>query len=93
MMISALFGVLFSYWTQSWLVGVLGAMLIGVLLGLMMGFFALKLKTDIILAGIGGQHDGRWRNDLPFVHVHRYARQHRCAGEPEYPDSRRSAFR
>ena len=26
MMISALFGVLFSYWTQSWLVGVLGAM-------------------------------------------------------------------
>ncbi len=52
MMISALFGVLFSYWTQSWLVGVLGAMLIGVLLGLMMGFFALKLKTDIILSGI-----------------------------------------
>ena len=52
MMISALFGVLFSYWTQSWLLGVLGAMLVGVLLGLMMGFFALKLKTDIILAGI-----------------------------------------
>ena len=24
MMISALFGVLFSYWTQSWLIGVLG---------------------------------------------------------------------
>ncbi len=52
MMISALFGVLFSYWTQSWLVGVLGAAAVGVLLGLMMGFFALKLKTDIILAGI-----------------------------------------
>ncbi len=52
MMISALFGVLFSYWTQSWLVGVIGAMFIGVLLGLLMGFFALKLKTDIILAGI-----------------------------------------
>lgn len=52
MMISALFGVLFSYWTQSWVVGVLGALLVGVLLGLMMGFFALKLKTDIILAGI-----------------------------------------
>ena len=52
MMISALFGVLFSYWTQSWLVGVLGAMIVGILLGLMMGFFALKLKTDIILAGI-----------------------------------------
>jgi simple sugar transport system permease protein len=52
MMISALFGVLFSYWTQSWLVGVIGAMIVGILLGLMMGFFALKLKTDIILAGI-----------------------------------------
>ena len=52
MMISALFGVLFSYWTQSWFIGVLGAVLVGVLLGLMMGFFALKLKTDIILAGI-----------------------------------------
>ncbi|MFN2302273.1 MAG: ABC transporter permease subunit, partial [Anaerolineales bacterium] len=49
MSISALFGVLFSYWTQSWLVGVLGALVIGVLLGLLMGFFALKLKTDIIL--------------------------------------------
>ena len=52
MSISALFGVLFSYWTQSWLVGVLGALVIGVILGLLMGFFALKLKTDIILAGI-----------------------------------------
>lgn len=52
MMISALFGVLFSYWTQSWLIGVLGALAVGVLLGLLMGFFALKLKTDIILAGI-----------------------------------------
>ncbi|HZK28967.1 MAG TPA: ABC transporter permease [Clostridia bacterium] len=52
MMITALFGFLFSYWTQSWLVGVLGAIMVGVLLGLMMGFFSLKLKTDIILAGI-----------------------------------------
>ncbi|NLA72173.1 MAG: ABC transporter permease [Clostridiaceae bacterium] len=52
MMITALFGFLFSYWTQSWVLGVLGAIMVGVLLGLMMGFFALKLKTDIILAGI-----------------------------------------
>ncbi len=52
MMISALFGVLFSYWTQSWLIGVLGALAVGVLLGLLIGFFSLKLKTDIILAGI-----------------------------------------
>ena len=48
MMISALFGVLFSYWTQSWLVGVLGAVIVGILLALMMGFFALKLKTEPI---------------------------------------------
>jgi simple sugar transport system permease protein len=52
MSVSALFGVLFSYWTQSWLVGILGALVVGVLLGLLIGFFALKLKTDIVLAGI-----------------------------------------
>lgn len=52
MLISGLFGTLFSYWTQNWLIGVLGAMAVGTLLALMMGFFALKLKTDIILAGI-----------------------------------------
>ena len=52
MMITALFGFLIAYWTQSWILGVLGAVLVGALLGLMMGFFALKLKTDIILAGI-----------------------------------------
>lgn len=50
--ISALFGVLFAYWTNSWLVGVLGALVVGAIIGLIMGFFALKLKTDIILAGI-----------------------------------------
>ena len=32
--------------------GVLAAMLVGALVGFMIGFFALKLKTDIILAGI-----------------------------------------
>ncbi|MCL2342641.1 MAG: ABC transporter permease [Firmicutes bacterium] len=52
MMISALFGVLFSAWTQNSFVGVLCAALIGALVGLMMGFFYLKLGTDIILAGI-----------------------------------------
>ncbi|NLA95843.1 MAG: ABC transporter permease [Clostridiaceae bacterium] len=52
MMITALFGFLFAYWTQSWIIGVLGAVLTGGLLGLVMGFFSLKLKTDIILAGI-----------------------------------------
>lgn len=52
MMVSALFGTLFSYWTQSWLIGVIGALLVGVLLALIMAFFSLNLKTDIILAGI-----------------------------------------
>lgn len=52
MLISGLFGTLFSYWTQNWFIGVVGAMVVGTALALMMGFFALKLKTDIILAGI-----------------------------------------
>ena len=52
MLISGLFGTLFSFWTQSWLIGVLGAMAVGLTIALIMGFFALKLKTDIILAGI-----------------------------------------
>lgn len=52
MMISALFGTLISFWTQSWLIGVLGAIVIGVMLGAMMGFFALRMRTNIILVGI-----------------------------------------
>lgn len=52
MMITALFGFLIAYWTQSWFLGVLGAIAVGVLLALMMGFFSFKLKTDIILSGI-----------------------------------------
>jgi len=52
MSISALIGVLVSYWTQNWFLGVLSAIACGCLLGLMMGFFNLKLKTDIILCGI-----------------------------------------
>ena len=52
MMISALFGALCSYWAQSWAVGVLAAVAFGALVAFLIGFFALKLKTDIILAGI-----------------------------------------
>lgn len=52
MMISALFGTLTSYWTQSWFIGLLCAVVVGVLVALMMAFFSLNLKTDIILAGI-----------------------------------------
>ena len=52
MMISALTGVIFSAWTQSAWIGLLCAILLGVAVALMIGFFSLKLKTDIILAGI-----------------------------------------
>ena len=52
MMISALTGVIFSAWTESAWLGLLCAILLGMATALMIGFFALKLKTDIILAGI-----------------------------------------
>ena len=52
MMMSALFGSLTSYWTGSWFIGLLVALIVGVLEALLMGFFAFNLKTDIILTGI-----------------------------------------
>ena len=52
MMITALAGVLFSAWAQNALLGVLGAAFVGVLIAVMMGFFNLKMGTNIILAGI-----------------------------------------
>jgi simple sugar transport system permease protein len=52
MMFSALSGSLVSYYTKSWFVGLLAALVTGVLMSLLMGFFAFKLKTDIILVGI-----------------------------------------
>jgi simple sugar transport system permease protein len=51
MMISALFGSLFTYWTQSWFIGLLAALVVGCICALAMGFFAFNLKTDIILTG------------------------------------------
>lgn len=52
MMMSALFGSLTAYWTGSWLVGLLAAVVVGILEALLMGLFAFKLKTNIILTGI-----------------------------------------
>lgn len=52
MLIASLIGVLFSAWTQSAFIGVLAAILSGVLASLMLGYFALKLKTDLTLTGI-----------------------------------------
>ena len=52
MMFSALFGSLFSYYTNSWFIGFIVALVVGVLMSLLMGFFAFQLETDIILVGI-----------------------------------------
>ncbi|MCI5723927.1 MAG: ABC transporter permease [Erysipelotrichaceae bacterium] len=51
MMISALFGSLFAYYSGSWFIGLLVAIVTGILVSLFMGFFAFNLKTDIILTG------------------------------------------
>lgn len=52
MMTTALFGSLTTYWTGSWVIGLLAALVTGVLVALLMGVFAFNLKTDIILVGI-----------------------------------------
>lgn len=52
MMFSALAGSLISYYTNSWLLGLLGALIVGMLISLLMGFFAFQMKTDITMAGI-----------------------------------------
>lgn len=52
MMFSALSGSLVSYYAGSWFWGLLAALATGVLMSLVMGFFAFRLKTDIILVGI-----------------------------------------
>lgn len=52
MLISALTGVLVSASTGSALIGFLGAILAGILVSLMIGFFSIKLETDIYLASL-----------------------------------------
>ena len=51
MMMSALFGSLGAVWSNSWLIGLLIAMGVGLAEALLMGLFAFRLKTDIILVG------------------------------------------
>ena len=51
MMISALFGSLFAYYSGNWFVGLLVAIAVGIIVSLLMGFFAFNLKTNIILTG------------------------------------------
>lgn len=52
MLSSALMGVIGSAFTQSAFIGLLCALLAGIIMGALMSYFALNLKTDIILTGI-----------------------------------------
>lgn len=52
MMFSALAGSLGSYYTGSWVLGLLAALIIGTGMSLLMGFFAFNLKTNITMVGI-----------------------------------------
>lgn len=52
MLSSALAGVVGSTFSKNAFVGLLLAMVVGVCLGLLMAYFAINLKTDIILTGI-----------------------------------------
>lgn len=49
---SALFGVIFSSLTSSWIAGLLITMVLGGLIGLILAFFILDLKADEILSAI-----------------------------------------
>ncbi|MDD2959578.1 MAG: ABC transporter permease [Lachnospiraceae bacterium] len=52
LLFSALFGVIFSSVTHSFLLGILLTMVVGGCIGLFMAFFILNMKTDEILAAI-----------------------------------------
>lgn len=52
MAISALTGGLISYGTKSWFLGLFAAIIAGVIMGFILAFFAMKMKTDNVLAGI-----------------------------------------
>lgn len=52
MLVSGVTGVIVSAWTGSAWLGLLAGILLSVVFALFMGYFHLKLKTDIVLAGI-----------------------------------------
>ena len=52
MLISAFTGVVVSALTKSAWIGLLAGMAAGSLIGVLLGYFHLKLKTNVILAGI-----------------------------------------
>ncbi|HHT42172.1 MAG TPA: ABC transporter permease [Firmicutes bacterium] len=52
MLISGVTGVIVSAWTQSAWLGLLAGLVLAVLFALFMGYFHIKLGTDMVLAGI-----------------------------------------
>lgn len=52
MLMSALFGVIGSAYSQSALIGLFTGIFVGWLMGAILGYFTLKLKTHVILGGI-----------------------------------------
>ncbi len=52
MLVAAFFGVIASAFTHSGLIGLGAAILSGILMALFLAYFTLKLKADVILAGI-----------------------------------------
>ena len=52
MLVSSLFGVLTSAWTQNIFLGVLGAVVAGIITSLIFAYFVLNMKADIILTGL-----------------------------------------
>jgi len=52
MLVSAFFGVIISGFTGSLLLALIGGVLVGIGMGALLGYFHLKLKADIIIAGI-----------------------------------------
>lgn len=52
MLFAALIGVLGSYYSNSWFVGILAGMLAGTFLAIVYGFITIKLKSNDILGGV-----------------------------------------
>jgi len=52
MSMAALAGALVSHYTQSWILGILGAVLVGIVMSLILATCVMWLKTDPVLSGI-----------------------------------------
>ena len=52
MLVSAFIAVAASYWSGSWIVGIMAAVVAGVLIAALMALIHLKFKADVFVAGI-----------------------------------------